>query len=225
MLSSLLGITLIAGCLYLFYRLVQLLRTNIELVLKILAACIIGGVILQVLLQPLIGGNELLVFLVIGTGSIIVIMVVIFNIFEEPNMLQRLKFSSVADNVSQPSNLPQVDLTSMDSMTGYEFEYCIAELLEKQGYITEIQGGAGDLGIDIIATKEDERLAIQCKRFSQKVSRRAVSDVVAGMHHYKCNQAMVVTNNYFHKGAIELAKSNNVQLVDRDILSRWISQA
>ena len=108
-------------------------------------------------------------------------------------------------------------------MTGNEFECYISQLLQKQGYKTEIQGGAGDLGIDIIAMKEDERLAIQCKRFSQKVSRRAVSAVVAGMHHYKCNQAMVVTNNYFHKGAIELAKSNNVQLVDRDTLNRWIS--
>jgi len=58
-----------------------------------------------------------------------------------------------------------------------------------------------------------------------KVSRRAVSDAVAGQHYYNCDLAMVITNNYFQEGAIQLAKSTNCTLVDRDTLSEWIQQA
>jgi hypothetical protein len=69
-----------------------------------------------------------------------------------------------------------------------------------------------------------ERIAIQVKRHTGKVSRRAISDAVGGMQHYRCNKAMVVTNSYFTPGAILLARSNRCTLVDRDQLSQWIIQ-
>jgi restriction system protein len=79
-----------------------------------------------------------------------------------------------------------------------------------------------DYGVDIIASKDGVKTAVQLKRYSNTVGRAAISDAVAGMAHYKCNQTMVVTSNYFTKEAKELASSNNCVLVDRDKLSEWI---
>lgn len=35
---------------------------------------------------------------------------------------------------------------------------------------------------------------------------------------------MVITNNYFQKGAIILAESNNCLLIDRNLLITWIME-
>jgi restriction system protein len=81
---------------------------------------------------------------------------------------------------------------------------------------------SGDLGVDLIASNDTSKIAIQAKRYESKVSRRAISDAVAGMRHYKCNRAMVITNNYFTPDAIKLAKSAGCMLIDRDVLADWI---
>ncbi|MBV8101041.1 MAG: restriction endonuclease, partial [Verrucomicrobia bacterium] len=83
-------------------------------------------------------------------------------------------------------------------------------------------GASGDLGVDLIASKGQDRIAIQVKRYGGTVSRRAISDAVAGMQHYRCNQAMVITNSRFTPGAITLAKSTQCSLIDRDELVKWI---
>jgi HJR/Mrr/RecB family endonuclease len=113
-------------------------------------------------------------------------------------------------------------ISQVDGMTGPEFERYLARLLTHQGYQVKLTGASGDLGVDMIASRKDQTLAIQAKRQAGKVSRRAVSDAVAGMAHYHCNASMVITNNYFSPGAVELAKSTDCRLVDRGELSGWI---
>ena len=116
-------------------------------------------------------------------------------------------------------------LADVDGMSGSEFEEYVAWLLEAQGYAVEINGASGDLGVDLIAERGDACLAVQVKRAANPVSRRAVSDAVAGMDHYGCNAAMVVTNNVFSAGALELAESTECELVDREVLAEWIVAA
>lgn len=119
---------------------------------------------------------------------------------------------------------PNIDISYVDNMDGHDFEHYVAKLLRNQGYRTEVTKGSGDLGIDVIAQKEDIKYAIQVKRYSSLVSRSAVSDAVAGKAHYRCNAAMVVTNSFFSKGAQKLARSNKCRLVDRDELKIWIEK-
>jgi HJR/Mrr/RecB family endonuclease len=107
-------------------------------------------------------------------------------------------------------------------MSGGAFESYLQQVLIARGYAVQLTGSSGDLGVDLIASREGETIAIQVKRHDQKVSRRAVSDAVAGMQHYRCNKAMVITNNYFSDGAARLARSTGCTLVDRDILAEWI---
>lgn len=114
---------------------------------------------------------------------------------------------------------------NFDQLGGAEFEKFVSDLLTRRGYRVQHTGKAGDLGVDLIAEKKPYRYAVQVKRQSTPVSRHAVSDAVAGKAHYNCNAAMVVTNNLFTQGALELAKSNGCKLVDRIVLTEWATQA
>lgn len=115
-----------------------------------------------------------------------------------------------------------LQIAAVDQMAGREFEFYVAELLTHQGFAAQVTQGSNDLGVDIIARNGARRIAVQCKRYDHKVDRNAISDVVGGMSHYGCNAGMVVTNNYFQRGATKLANSNSITLIDRDVLSDWI---
>jgi restriction system protein len=115
-----------------------------------------------------------------------------------------------------------IKLSNIDNMSGQDFEYYVAKLMRSRGYSVQVTKGSGDLGVDLIVQSGITKYAVQTKRYDKKVPRTAVSDAVAGMKIYDCNIAMVITNNYFQKGAIDLAKVNNCILVDRNVLTEWI---
>jgi restriction system protein len=113
-------------------------------------------------------------------------------------------------------------LDNVDAMAGHEFEHYVARLLQQQGFATTVTKGSNDMGVDIVARGRDAIYAVQCKRYSGHVPRTAISDAVAGKQHYRCTHAMVVTNSYFSAGAMELAKSTQCVLIDRNQLTSWI---
>ena len=90
------------------------------------------------------------------------------------------------------------------------------------GYITNTTSKSGDQGIDIIAKKNGRTVGIQAKCYSNKVGNSAIQEAVAGKNIYNCDTVMVITNNYFTKSAVELARANEVILWDRDTLSKKI---
>lgn len=112
----------------------------------------------------------------------------------------------------------RVTIDDIDLMSGTEFEAYIKQLLESMGYKCKLTKTTGDQGIDIIAEKDRVKIAIQTKCYTAKVGNHAIMEAVAGMKHYTANKCMVITNNYFTKSAVELAKSNNVVLWNRDTL-------
>lgn len=49
-----------------------------------------------------------------------------------------------------------------------EFEHLIAAWYEARGYQVEIRGGSGDGGIDLLATRDGQKVAVQCKHWRKK---------------------------------------------------------
>ena len=117
------------------------------------------------------------------------------------------------------------DLSDIDDMEGHDFEQFVAKRLVNEGYTdVEVTQGSGDFGVDIVAKHDDAWYAIQVKRHSNNVSHQAVSDAVAGIKHYGCSEAMVVTNSRFEKSANEFANSVGCELIERDTLCDWIAR-
>ena len=100
-------------------------------------------------------------------------------------------------------------------MTGHDYEYVVADYLRSRGYHgVKVTKGSGDFGVDVIATKNGVKYAVQCKLYSSPVGVSAVQEVVAGKAYYRCKGAMVVTNSTFTAAAQKLADMNNVILLD-----------
>lgn len=112
---------------------------------------------------------------------------------------------------------------NIDLMKGQDFEKFCANLLIAYGFKnTSVTRGSGDQGVDIIGYYDDVKFAVQCKRCSKKVGNTPIQEVVAGKNFYKCQVAMVITNNYFTDGATQLAEANDVVLWDRNNLMQVI---
>ena len=100
-------------------------------------------------------------------------------------------------------------------MDGHDYEYLVAKYLRGHGYTgVKVTKGSGDFGVDVTAHKAGHTYAVQCKYYSSPVSLGAIQEAVAGKALYNCDCAMVVTNSTFTKAARELAKANNVILME-----------
>ena len=102
-------------------------------------------------------------------------------------------------------------IDEIDKMSGEEFELFTAAVLQGCGFVIEkMTKTTGDYGADIIVSYNDIRIAVQCKRYHNPVGVKAVQEVISAMKHYDCEEAIVITNNYFTKQAETLAKDNEV---------------
>lgn len=106
----------------------------------------------------------------------------------------------------------------IDKFDGKTFENYLYAVFTSQGYKVLETKVTRDQGADLIIIKDGVKTVVQAKRHSSKISNKAVQEAVAAIKHYSCDNAMVVTNSYFTKPAIELAKSNEVELWNRNVL-------
>lgn len=126
--------------------------------------------------------------------------------------------------LSEQKSVAPYDLTEIDGMDGRTFEEYVAALFQSLGYRVRLTQASRDFGVDVVAERGREKIAIQVKRYSKAVSLGAVQQAVAGMYRYKCNQCMVVTNNYFTASARELASHSCCELIDRDGLAALMNK-
>jgi hypothetical protein len=109
---------------------------------------------------------------------------------------------------------------SIDTMTGPEFEAYVGDILRYHGYFVEATRVTGDFGVDLVARRYAEILAVQCKRLAGPVGANAVREVTWGAAVYGCTSTMVVSNQSFTAAAIAQAKRHNSVLIDGAELSK-----
>lgn len=153
-----------------------------------------------------------------------------FNLeFEEdelPELIEELKeevdLENFEDNLGE--NTKQFSLPDYSSLNGYQFESFLKKLFEALGYVVVQTKLSVDQGADLIVMKNGEKTAVQAKKYSGKVSNKAIQEVVAAKKHYNCNNSMVVTTGEFTKSAIQLAISNKVEIWDNNKLKKILSE-
>lgn len=122
---------------------------------------------------------------------------------------------------------PSVSLSSsVDGINGHDFEHWCAELLRRNGFTNvSVTPGSNDQGIDVLAYKDGLKYGVQCKCYSNDLGNKPVQEATAGRAVYGCDIAVVMTNRYFTKGAVEAAKATGVWLWDRDKLAQMVQTA
>lgn len=107
--------------------------------------------------------------------------------------------------------------------SGREFELFLEKLFKFLGYTTIHNGKSGDQGADLILRKNNYVYTVQAKYYTGKLSNKPIQEVVGSLKYYNANQGVVVTNSEFTKGAQELAKANQVILIDGEALNDLIN--
>lgn len=122
------------------------------------------------------------------------------------------------------SGLHGVPMSEIDKMKGYDFENYCAKVLKSMGYSqVRVTPPSGDFGADIVAMdKKNQRWVFQCKRYASKLGNTPIQEIVAAKGHYHAVCAGVITNSTFTIKARQLAKENNVMLIEREQLSKLI---
>ncbi|MDU9788611.1 restriction endonuclease [Helicobacter pylori] len=113
-------------------------------------------------------------------------------------------------------------LQKIDAMNGFEFEEYSKIFFTSKGFEVSITQKSGDYGADLIIEKDGIKWAVQAKRYSHKVSPKAIQEVVSSKAYYACEKACVITNSYFTQAAQKLAQANEVLLIDRDEWVRFL---
>jgi hypothetical protein len=129
------------------------------------------------------------------------------------------RLQEMAQAMKDGTKSRRISIDDLDILTGVEFESFLSDLFKRMGYHVETTKTTGDQGADLVIEKIGMRTIIQAKRYSGSVGNSAVQQVVAAMKHYNCKQAIVITTGTFTKGAVDLAKSNDVELWDRQVLT------
>jgi len=131
--------------------------------------------------------------------------------------IENKEYNLTINSIAQGTN-------NFSKLSGSDFEHLLYRLYEAMGYSVQSNGKIGDQGGDLIATKDQKRILVQAKCYKNwNAGNSAIQEAVAAKNHYDCNEAVVVTTSNFTKEAIELAKTNNVKLIAKDLLQKMLS--
>lgn len=100
------------------------------------------------------------------------------------------------------------------NLDGHEFEEAVAAVYRNLGYKAEVSKQGGDGGIDIILTKENKKIAVQCKAHNKPVSPAVVRDLFGTMNHFGYDEGILVSRNGFTVGVYEFSKGKPIKLIN-----------
>lgn len=112
-------------------------------------------------------------------------------------------------------------LETLRALSPSEFEHAVARLYRRLGYRTEVVGGAGDGGIDVVATRHGGTTFIQCKRTS-KVDVGMVRDFYGSVVD-RVGTGTFVTTGRFTGPAAAFARDKGLELVDGKKLGAMVT--
>jgi predicted nucleic acid-binding protein len=107
-----------------------------------------------------------------------------------------------------------------------DFEAEVAGWLQREGWRVERRGGTGDGGIDLLARKRGETLAVQCKRYAEHatVTAAQVRELYGAAVAEGATGAMLVTTGHVsapaHAWAEALPGGPPLRLVDAELIGR-----
>lgn len=123
------------------------------------------------------------------------------------------------------SNLRNIDYMQLDD---YQFEHFCANVLNRNGYQMMVTRKSGDGGKDLVGwNSRNERVFGEVKHYkdSNKVSRPLMQKLKGAMVDAGVERGVFITTSSFTSEAIEYAKRNKIQCIDRSGLERLIRRA
>ena len=113
----------------------------------------------------------------------------------------------------------RTDLASnVCSMTAVAFKEFAVSLFREMGYTVEITPGTTDNGIDLLLRKNNQLIAVQCRRCSNAVGEPVVRDFSSALMSSGAQSGYILTTSTFTSHAYSFAEGKPIQLVDLEAL-------
>ena len=154
-------------------------------------------------------------------GEIEILKTIYFNNLDYNKKLKN-KERYLNKNFEQEKKEKEEKFNLNNITTGTQFELYLTNLFKELGYKTKHNGKSGDQGADIILKKDSKIYAIQAKFYNKKLDNTPIQEIAGALKYYNANQGVVVTNSSFTKGAEDLAKANNIILIDGKNLKKLV---
>jgi restriction system protein len=115
---------------------------------------------------------------------------------------------------------------SLEGISWQEFEHLVGEAFRLQGYrVTEQGGASADGGVDLVLSKDGEKVLVQCKQWRAfKVGVQVVRELYGVMAAVGASGGIVVTSGRFTDEAKDFAQGRNVRLIDGPQLQTLLQQ-
>lgn len=101
-------------------------------------------------------------------------------------------------------------------MTPADYEHLVGEYFRRLGYHVTVTPASNDYGIDVIATKENEKIAIQAKMYGgtiRKVNRQTIFELYGAAAYADCDRAVLATNGRVLDNARKVADKLGIEIL------------
>jgi len=151
--------------------------------------------------------------------TIILLLPVILPVLLVFGVYRLIRFSVLKRN--------KLYLANIEEMSPYEFENYISTLFQKMGYKTRTTKASRDFGVDVIARKEEDIVAVQVKKYKDcPVGNKEIQMLLGAMQMRKirANRSIIITTSRFTKNALEQADGCPIELWDGKKLNKVIEK-
>ncbi|MBQ4558100.1 MAG: restriction endonuclease [Clostridia bacterium] len=132
-------------------------------------------------------------------------------------------FIKLIENKRIKSFLNGITINDIDAITGYQFEEIVAYLFNYFRFKAKTTKRSGDYGVDIFATKNNIKYCIQTKLyFGHKVGSSAVQEINTGKNYFNCDYAIIMTNSFYSKQALDMSDKLGIILFDRNDVAKLL---
>ncbi len=144
-------------------------------------------------------------------------------------VLSKIETDYEVENLEK-SNNPKISsktgVYSVERLSEKEFELFTKWLLEELGYEVHPGKYEADLGIEVVASKDDQKIVILARRCPKesKVSNVIVLKTEEAGRIFGCSRSIVITSSYFSQQALVDARKLGVELWDKDTLTSKIEE-
>jgi HJR/Mrr/RecB family endonuclease len=119
-------------------------------------------------------------------------------------------------------------IQQIDKLNPNHFEAAIAALYKQQGFDVHLTPYSNDKGADVVLIGKEENYLVQVKQSKSQVGRDAVQEIYTARNYYESRfkvkfNLTTITNNDYSSTAELLAKSNSVELIRRDTLTKMLA--
>jgi restriction system protein len=141
----------------------------------------------------------------------------------------------VRSGILLPTNLSVIDRllrqpTEIFSLSSWEFQEFVAELLSRSGYRVKLGSRGPDNGIDIFAERPTEvgvdLALVQCKRNApgNKVARAVVKELYGTVEEKRATRGLIVTTSTFTAPALDFIERLRYRVAGQDFdkLQAWL---